>query len=78
MALINYSTQIQFDHGAGLPMRCAAAIGASACLPGSARWAIRSEDFPGVISNALKDHCHATNPTQASAEDYRPMLEASF
>jgi alcohol dehydrogenase class IV len=26
----------------------------------------------------LKDHCHATNPRQAGADDYRRLLEASL
>ena len=39
---------------------------------------IPADAFPGVIANALKDHCHATNPRLATAEDYRRILEASF
>ncbi|WER44451.1 iron-containing alcohol dehydrogenase [Cupriavidus sp. WKF15] len=34
--------------------------------------------FDKVIAGALLDHCHKTNPKEASAEDYRRMLEASM
>jgi 4-hydroxybutyrate dehydrogenase len=46
--------------------------------PGLAAMGIEEKTFEGVIANALKDHCHGTNPRQASAEDYRRMLDASL
>lgn len=39
---------------------------------------IGADAFDGVIANALRDHCHATNPRPATAEDYRRILEASL
>jgi alcohol dehydrogenase class IV len=38
---------------------------------------IGRDGFEGVIDNAMKDHCHGTNPRVATREDYRQMLEAS-
>lgn len=34
--------------------------------------------FSQIIDGALRDHCHATNPRVASAQDYEAMLEASM
>jgi len=31
-----------------------------------------------IVSGALADHCHRTNPRLASADDYHAMLEASM
>lgn len=34
--------------------------------------------FPEIISRALADHCHKTNPRLATEEDYRMILESSL
>ncbi|SPA24786.1 putative Iron-containing alcohol dehydrogenase [Cupriavidus taiwanensis] len=34
--------------------------------------------FPRVIDYALADHCHKTNPHEASAQDYLALLQASL
>ena len=39
---------------------------------------VQREMFDKVIQGALVDHCHKTNPREATAEDYRMMLEMSF
>lgn len=36
------------------------------------------QDFEAITAHALQDHCHATNPRQASAEDYHRMLADSM
>jgi alcohol dehydrogenase class IV len=38
---------------------------------------IGRDTFEHVIDNAMKDHCHGTNPRVATREDYLRMLEAS-
>ena len=39
---------------------------------------VSPEIFPSVIEGALKDHCHKTNPREASPEDYQAMLMTSM
>jgi 4-hydroxybutyrate dehydrogenase len=34
--------------------------------------------FDKVVQGALVDHCHRTNPREASADDYRRMLNESL
>jgi alcohol dehydrogenase class IV len=38
---------------------------------------IGSDTYAGVADDALKDHCHATNPRVATHADYVAMLAAS-
>jgi alcohol dehydrogenase class IV len=34
--------------------------------------------FPEIIAGAMRDHCHRTNPREATAEDYAGLLAASM
>lgn len=45
---------------------------------GLADMGVDSTCFDRVISGALADHCHATNPRLATPDDYRMLLEQSM
>lgn len=45
---------------------------------GLAAMGVERSQFAAVIGGALKDHCHATNPRLASAEDYEQLLADSM
>ncbi|GGH55534.1 iron-containing alcohol dehydrogenase [Comamonas phosphati] len=45
---------------------------------GLAAMGVERSQFAAVIGGALKDHCHATNPRQASTEDYEQLLADSM
>ncbi|MBA2675993.1 iron-containing alcohol dehydrogenase [Ramlibacter sp.] len=36
---------------------------------------VQRSDFPRIIQGAMADHCHKTNPREASVQDYERMLE---
>jgi 4-hydroxybutyrate dehydrogenase len=45
---------------------------------GLAALGVTPELFDRIITGAMADHCHKTNPRIATAEDYREMLQASM
>ncbi len=45
---------------------------------GLAAMGVEASWFDRIITGALADHCHKTNPVIASASDYREMLETSM
>lgn len=55
------------------------AMNASLGLPGGlAEVGVSTSQFEAVIDGAMADHCHKTNPRQATRQDYRDMLLASM
>ncbi len=45
---------------------------------GLAELGVQREWFDKVITGAMADHCHKTNPRVATPEEYRALLEASM
>jgi len=39
---------------------------------------VQREWFDKIITGALADHCHKTNPRMASVEDYQAMLATAM
>jgi 4-hydroxybutyrate dehydrogenase len=55
------------------------AMNAQLALPSGLKAMGVTEDlFPKIIQGALADHCHKTNPREASAADYERMLRESM
>jgi hypothetical protein len=46
--------------------------------PGLAALGVAEGDFDRIIDGALADHCHKTNPREASREDYRALLRQAL
>ncbi len=63
--------------GAGLADAIRALNARLGLPPGLAAMGIGRDTYDYVADNALKDHCHGTNPRAATREDYLRMLAAS-
>ncbi len=63
----------------GPPDRQIAALNAEIGIPeGLSAMGVARDQLPGIAAAALLDHCHATNPREASEVDYQAILEESF
>ena len=45
---------------------------------GLAAMGVTESMFDDIITGAMADHCHATNPRVATADEYRDMLTQSL
>ncbi len=45
---------------------------------GLKEYGVKEQQFDDIISGAMKDHCHASNPVLAKPEDYKDILRHSF
>ena len=46
--------------------------------PGLSQVGVKREMFDAVIQGAMVDHCHKTNPREATPDQYRQLLNESF
>ena len=63
----------------GAPDHQIAALNEEIGMPaGLAAMGVSRDQLPGIAAAALLDHCHATNPREASQADYQAILEEAF
>ncbi|WP_299617898.1 iron-containing alcohol dehydrogenase [Pelagibius sp.] len=63
----------------GPPDRQIATLNTDIGIPeGLSAMGVTRDLLPGIAQAALGDHCHATNPREASQADYEAILEESF
>jgi alcohol dehydrogenase class IV len=45
---------------------------------GLSEMGVSESQFDQIITGAMKDHCHATNPRVATADEYREILQRAL
>jgi alcohol dehydrogenase class IV len=69
---------LALPHGADVDLAIAA-LNHRIGLPGGlGEMGVPREVLPTIAEAALHDHCHATNPRKATAQDYLAILEESY
>ena len=76
--LMRMAQAMGLSTGADVPQALAEMNSRLGLPTGLAALGVHQAEFDRVISGALADHCHGTNPRIASAEDYREMLRESL